>query len=853
MMTEAKILEKLSKPTVIDVDAEQNIDLSLDFNVQDTRVNAILRQSGMAQLRKIQAVALQHGLFFRQSMLVISPSGSGKTLIGELAAINSIIESFGKAAYLVPLKALATEKYKHFVKCYARLGIKIEISIGDYDLPAEDLVDADLVVMTYEKLDSMLRSSRGLLSGTFGCLVIDEIHVMGEQERGPRLESLIIRASRALGDVQIVALSATVANPTKLNEWLGCLGYDMLLLLSKERPVPLQYEIVIAKENVTSIAEILEHVTADGGQCLVFTRSRKRAEQLAKQLSNASAGGAPATNYQARVELAFKAKRASKYSDLAPLLVKGIAYHHAGLSTQERDLVEHAFIDRLVIAICCTTTLAAGINMPARAVIVEDYKQFQVHEKDVADKKKFMHVKDSPAMFKPIPKNTFHQIVGRAGRAGFDTTGTAYILVHSKDEAKWIEEYYFSRKEDGTLEPAFEPLRSALADRDVMLDQLLVHAHEMQIVSYDGLKAFFSKTFYKYLLGKDDPPIDTMLKIKHVLAKDLLVDLRHLDAFTIKVAEATETRISGILEEKATNRRYECQLTSQGGLSCTCGAKPGSGLSSACVHLRLLIKEVLLSHPIMEHAIDEMLIMALHEECYVDYLVDNGFIEPLANNEYRCTSFGSLVARLYIYPSVAIAFKQAIITRMSSDIAMDPFEPWFFELVHAILDDQDMSRGAGLFAGAWHWIEEESMDVVLEPFRKPVLELRKLGPADDPVYPGDFNNFKNDLQRWARVAGKIAGHLGISLIEVACARLERRIEHGVKGELLPLVENIKGVGRIRGRMIYKAGCKTIDDIQCSDPKVLSEKTGLPEQTCYRIVASAKNCVPIGDQDEEENT
>ena len=851
-MTEAKMLTKPSKPTVINVDAEQNIDVSLDFNVQDARLNSILRQSGMSKLRKIQAVALQHGLFFRQSMLVISPSGSGKTLIGELAAINSIIESFGKAAYLVPLKALATEKYKHFVKCYARLGIKIEISIGDYDLPPEDLVDADLVVMTYEKLDSMLRSSRGLLSGTFGCLVIDEIHVMGEQERGPRLESLIIRASRALGDVQIVALSATVANPGKLNEWLGCLGYDMLLLHSKERPVPLQHEVIIAKENVTSIAEILEKVAADGGQCLIFTRSRKRAEQLAKQLSGVCAECVPASTYQARVELAFKAKRTSKYSDLPPLIVKGIAYHHAGLSTQERDIVEHGFIDRLVIAICCTTTLSAGINMPARAVIVEDYKQFQVHEKDVADKKKFIQAKNSPAMFKPIPKNTFHQIVGRAGRSGFDMTGTAYVLVHSRDEAKWIEEYYFSRKGDGTLEPAYEPLRSALADRDVMLEQLLVHAHEMQDVTYDDLKAFFSKTFYKYLLGKDDPPIDAMLKIKHVSAKDLLVDLAHLDAFKITVAEATKARISGILDDKSTNKRYECQLTSQGGLACTCGAKPGMGLSSACPHLRLLVKEILITNPKLERAIDEMLVMALHEECYVDYLVDNGFIELLANNAYRCTSFGSLVARLYVYPSVAIAFKRAIITRVSSDNVKEPFEPWFFGILHAILDDQNMARGACLFSATWHWIEEEVMDVVLEPFRKPISELRKLGPVDDPVYPGDFNNFKNDLQRWARVAGKIAGYLGISVTEIACAQLERRIEHGVKGELLPLVENIKGVGRIRGRMIFKAGCKTIEDVQQANPEVLSAVCGLPKQTCERIVNSANECTQVDDLDENED-
>nr|MDO8083978.1 DEAD/DEAH box helicase [Candidatus Sigynarchaeum springense] len=190
---------KPEKVSFVDVDAERDVNLNLDYNVADERLNAVVRQMGLTRLRKVQAVAIQRRLFFRKSLLVISPSGSGKTLVGELAAANCVLEGLGKAAYLVPLKALATEKYKHFQRHYALLGIKVEISIGDYDLPPEDLAGADIVIMTYEKLDSMLRSARGGLSGAFGCLVIDEIHVMGEQERGPRLESLLIRATRALG------------------------------------------------------------------------------------------------------------------------------------------------------------------------------------------------------------------------------------------------------------------------------------------------------------------------------------------------------------------------------------------------------------------------------------------------------------------------------------------------------------------------------------------------------------------------------------------------------------------------------------------------------------------------------
>jgi len=100
------------------------------------------------------------------------------------------------------------------------------------------------------------------------------------------------------------------------------------------------------------------------------------------------------------------------------------------------------------------------------------------------------------------------------------------------------------------------------------------------------------------------------------------------------------------------------------------------------------------------------------------------------------------------------------------------------------------------------------------------------------------------------VAGKIAGYLRITTIEVACARLERRIERGLKGELLPLVENIKGVGRIRGRLIFKAGCKTIEDIQQVNPEMLSAVCGLPEQICERIINSAKEYTPLEEQESD---
>jgi replicative superfamily II helicase len=222
----------------------------------------------------------------------------------------------------------------------------------------------------------------------------------------------------------------------------------------------------------------------------------------------------------------------------------------------------------IVIAICCTTTLSAGINMPARAVVLEDYKQFSVHEKDVADKGRFMRSGNAPTMFKPIPRNTFHQIVGRAGRAGFDDTGTAYVLVHSRDEAAWIEGFYFT-KDGTTLAPAYDPLQSALSNRHVMLEQLLVFANEVQTLSYADVKAFFSMSFYNHLLGAKDQPMDTALRIRHATARDFVAGVTLLLSSAVTILESTPKRIAGTVIDPASTCRSECQLTAAGGFSCT--------------------------------------------------------------------------------------------------------------------------------------------------------------------------------------------------------------------------------------------------------------------------------------------
>jgi helicase len=145
------------------------------------------------KLREIQKEAIHKGLFFQKSFLVCAPSGSGKTLIGEVCAVNNVFQKFGKSIYLVPFKALATEKYVHFKKSYERFGVKTELSIGDYDVDDDKLEQADIIVTTYEKMDSILRNfydKEWIFN--ISTIIIDEIHIIGESDRGPRLESLIV-------------------------------------------------------------------------------------------------------------------------------------------------------------------------------------------------------------------------------------------------------------------------------------------------------------------------------------------------------------------------------------------------------------------------------------------------------------------------------------------------------------------------------------------------------------------------------------------------------------------------------------------------------------------------------------
>ncbi len=178
-----------------------------------------LEKEGIGELRPAQEKAVKAGLLEGKSLLVCTPTSSGKTLVAELGMLTTILSGKGKALYIVPLKALATEKQKEFTRKYGNT-IKIAISIGDLDSSDTYLSDYDLIICTAEKLDSLLRHRAPWLSKV-AIMVVDEIHLLNDPNRGPTLEIIITLLRTIIKDVQVLALSATIGNPKELASWLS--------------------------------------------------------------------------------------------------------------------------------------------------------------------------------------------------------------------------------------------------------------------------------------------------------------------------------------------------------------------------------------------------------------------------------------------------------------------------------------------------------------------------------------------------------------------------------------------------------------------------------------------------------
>jgi helicase len=204
------------------------------------KIFEVLEKRGFLELRPSQYKSINAGLFEDKNLLVCTPTASGKTLVAELAFLNAVLHDKGKAVYIVPLRALASEKYRQFKRDYPNL--KIGLSSGELDTQDTYLGGADVIITTSEKFDSLLRHKAEWIR-KLKTVVIDEIHLLNDSSRGPTLEIIITIMKKELPHAQIIGLSATIGNPTELAEWL-----EAELILDTWRPVKLKKGVYLNGE-----------------------------------------------------------------------------------------------------------------------------------------------------------------------------------------------------------------------------------------------------------------------------------------------------------------------------------------------------------------------------------------------------------------------------------------------------------------------------------------------------------------------------------------------------------------------------------------------------------------------------
>ena len=337
--------------------------------------------AGIAELYPPQAECIRKGMLSGKNLLVAIPTASGKTLIAEMA-MHTRIAQRGKCLYIVPLKALASEKYDEF----ANKGVRVGIATGDFDRRDDTLGRNDIIVATSEKVDSLLRNNAGWI-GEINLLVIDEIHLIDSENRGPTLEMVIAKMRYRNPEMQVIGLSATIGNPQKLAGWL-----DAELVTSTWRPVDLRQGVfwndrIHFRDGDRTVKQVSKNyedlnlcldTIAEGGQCLVFVSSRRNAEAFAKRAAGAIKSEDP--ELAALAEQLNASAETEMGKSLAVCVAKGAAFHHAGLSREERKVVEAGFRKGVIKCISSTPTLAAGLNLPARRVIIRDYRRFSAGE-----------------------------------------------------------------------------------------------------------------------------------------------------------------------------------------------------------------------------------------------------------------------------------------------------------------------------------------------------------------------------------------------------------------------------------------------------------------------------------------
>ncbi|KNC49548.1 DNA polymerase theta [Thecamonas trahens ATCC 50062] len=478
---------------------------------------ARFKAKGIADMYPWQKEALATpGVLEGRNFVYTAPTSGGKTLVSELLMMRALVaDRRKKVLFVLPYISLVKEKVRHLKPFLARAGLRIGGFFGN-EQPRGGFFEArppiNLAVCTIEKANTLVNRlvSSGKLASMVSLIVVDEVHMCAEKMRGYILELMLSKVmylkSRLPAVPQIVCMSATLPNLKTLCTWL-----DAALYTTAYRPIPLLQYVLLGPrlsllETSASTAaavpqsEVLVQGIVPGGShearllslvldvvamsksVLIFCGSRRMCATRAKRLATLLAASPrcaelPSSPKLAAARHAVLDKLANLTQVVHPVLARtipfGFAFHHAGLTVQERSVIESAFRDGVLHTLAATSTLAVGVNLPARRVIL-----------------------DSPRLgFGFLDAAKYLQMCGRAGRAGQDTLGESIMCINPRvaSEVEWYNNVLNAAS-------GLAPLASSLASAEIGLTRILLEGIAASVVtSVADSRAFLHATLYARL------------------------------------------------------------------------------------------------------------------------------------------------------------------------------------------------------------------------------------------------------------------------------------------------------------------------------------------------------------------
>jgi len=698
----------------------------------------LLRLLNYGSLYPPQELALSKGVMNGNNILVTTPTSSGKTLIGLMGMIN-VLSKRKKIVYLTPLKALASEKFNEFkiikdLSCFKNRKIEFAISTGDYDSSGTELIDKDIIILTNEKMDSILRHDSNWIFDA-GLFIIDEIHLLTERERGPTLEIILTKIKLMPQRPQIIGISATISNSDEIADWLKCEPIQ-----SKWRPTELiegvyNYGKVTMNNGTTFeidnvgvadnssggiISLAMDSITNDGGQSLVFAETRKRTVSLAKKTSDIILKSLDKSSkllaQKKGAEILKQGDNTDLNRTLSSTVTKGVGFHHAGLGLKSRQIVEDAFRKGIIKILFATPTLAAGVNLPARRVVITSIFRYDYEYGGNV----------------PLSVLQYKQLCGRAGRPAYDKYGEAIIIADSRTNPEDLYNHFVL----GEPEPIVSQLMNETALRVHVLG---VIASRPKILKSE-LLYFFGETFLsKYHRNETISfEIDSLL---HYLHDEGLIIIRK----ELLMATRFGKRISLLYIDPKTGIHFKKNL---------------------------------------------------------DFYNSNKYADGINYLHWICDSYD-------FYPKLTLRQNE-----------IEYFERMFekHELSSHGLSNYDYSLKNMIIL--LEWMDESSEANLNEKFG---------------VEPGDLYRMVETTYWLSYCLYEIAKLIGRKDLLAEIAKLRLRIKHGIKSELIPLIQ-LEGIGRIRARALYKAGITSATEID----KISESKLGSIPKIGVKLAKKLKN-------------